>query len=675
MRRLPLLVFLLALSSLAKTPITHESMWLLKRVGAPSPSPDGKWVVFSVLQPAYEPKDQTTDLWLAPADGATPPRQLTHTRAAESSPTWSPDGRRIAFTAVREGDTESQVYVLNVLEGGEAQRYTNVVTGASDPRWSPDGRRLLFTSMVHTGPASKTKSNARVYDSFPIRYWDHWLDARHAHLFVMDDSPAATPRDILAGTKWASTSGMAAPLATGGEDLSPAWTPDSKSIVFQSDINRHEAAYATVKTKIFLVASDGGEPQPLTSGAYSYTTPKFRPDGKALYVTESREGVNNITYGINRLAVIPWPTGGLPKVITENIDRSIDNFVVSADSKSIFFTSDAAGLGKLFRIPAEGGAVNEHPQKTGNYANIAWGGTALFSNFDSATQPAEIQVLDAARGTMKTITHFNDEAIGNIDLSAPRHFYFTSKKGRQIHNMLITPPNFDEKKKYPLLVLIHGGPHSMWKDQFFLRWNYHLIASPGYVLLLTNYTGSTGFGEKFAQNIQHDPLATPGDELNQAADEALRLYPFIDPARQAAGGASYGGHLSNWLQATTTRYKCLVSHAGLVNLESQWATSDVIYSRELTNGGPVWEQGEIWRKQNPIRYAANFKTPTLVTVGERDFRVPLNNTIEYWSVLQRQRVPSRLIVFPDANHWILKAEDSRFFYQELAAWLERWLKG
>lgn len=674
MRRLTTLVLLAAATLAAAQPITHESMWLLKRVGAPSPSPDGKWVVFPVTQPAYDPKDQSTDLWLVPGDGSAAPTQLTYTRATESSPTWSPDGKRIAFTTTRDGDTDPQIYVLDILGGGEAQRYTTLPGGASDPRWSPDGKRILFTAMVQSVEGPKTKSNARVFESFPIRYWDHWLDLKHAHLFVMDDSPTATPKDILAGTKWSTTPGMAGPLATGGEDLSPAWTPDSKSIVFQSDINRHEAAYAQVKTKIFLVPAAGGEPQPLTSGAFSYTSPKFSPGGKALYVIESREGIDNITYGLNRLAKMPWPQGGVPKTITEDIDRSIESFLISPDSKSIYFNSDSNGLGKLFMIPAEGGKLDEHPQKTGNYANIAWGGTTLFANFDSATQPAEIQALDRAKGTLKTITHFNDRAVSDLDLSPLRHFYFTSKKGRNIHNLLVTPPHFDATKKYPLLVLIHGGPHSMWKDQFFLRWNYHLIASPGYVLLLTNYTGSTGFGEKFARNIQLDPLATPGDELNEAADEALRLFPFIDPARQAAGGASYGGHLANWLQATTTRYKCLVSHAGLINLESQWGTSDVIYSRELTNGGPVWQQGEIWRKQNPIRYAANFKTPTLVTVGERDFRVPMNNTIEYWSVLQRLRIPSKLIVFPDANHWILKAEDSRFFYQQLADWLARWLK-
>jgi dipeptidyl aminopeptidase/acylaminoacyl peptidase len=282
--------------------------------------------------------------------------------------------------------------------------------------------------------------------------------------------------------------------------------------------------------------------------------------------------------------------------------------------------------------------------------------------------------LEYANHSILPLTRFNEQALQNLDLPPLRHFTFDSPKGRRIHNLIALPPAFDANKRYPLLVLIHGGPHGMWKDQFFLRWNYHLLASPGYVVLLTNYTGSTGFGEKFAQNIQGDPFVTPGEEINQAADEAIRRFGFIDGARQAAAGASYGGHLANWLQATTTRYKCLVSHAGLINLESQWGASDSNYGRELNNGGPVWEQGEIWRKQNPFRYAANFQTPTLVTVGEKDFRVPLNNSLEYWSLLQRRRIPSKLIVFPDANHWILKAEDSRFFYSELLDWLARWLK-
>ena len=239
--------------------------------------------------------------------------------------------------------------------------------------------------------------------------------------------------------------------------------------------------------------------------------------------------------------------------------------------------------------------------------------------------------------------------------------------------MLVRPAGFDPKRRYPLFVVIHGGPATMWRDQFVIRWNYHLLARAGYVVLLTDYSGSTGYGEAFARAIERDPLEGPADEINAAADEAIRRYPFIDGARQCAGGASYGGHLANWLQASTTRYRCLVSHAGLVDLETQWGTSDAVYHRELMIGGPPWAGDPLWRAQSPITYAEKFHTPVLLSVGEHDFRVPLNNTLEYWTALKRQQVPSRLLVFPEANHWILRGEDSRYFYQEVAAWLEKYL--
>jgi dipeptidyl aminopeptidase/acylaminoacyl peptidase len=239
--------------------------------------------------------------------------------------------------------------------------------------------------------------------------------------------------------------------------------------------------------------------------------------------------------------------------------------------------------------------------------------------------------------------------------------------------MIALPPSFDESKKYPLLVLIHGGAANMWRDQFFVRWNYHLLAAPGYVVLLTDYTGSSGYGEKFGQDIQFDPLKGPAEEINEAADEAIRRFPFIAGTRQAAAGAGYGGHLVNWLQATTSRYKCLISHAGLIDLESQWGTSDGIYHREVEMGGPFWEGGKGWQEQNPIRFAKNFRTPILLSVGDHDFRVPMNQTLENWSVLQRLRIPSKLIVWEDENHWISRGEDGRFFYQEVRAWLAKYL--
>jgi dipeptidyl aminopeptidase/acylaminoacyl peptidase len=224
-----------------------------------------------------------------------------------------------------------------------------------------------------------------------------------------------------------------------------------------------------------------------------------------------------------------------------------------------------------------------------------------------------------------------------------------------------------------LLVFMHGGPHSAWKDQYFVRWNYHLLASPGYVVLMTNYTGSPGYGEKFAADINNDVLRGPANEINEAADEAIRLYPFIDAGRQAAGGASYGGYLANWMAGNTTRYKVLFSHAGLTNNESMWGTTDGGYYWELRYGGPVWEAKGQWQDQNPLRYAPNFKTPMLVTHGAADLRVPLGQGLEMFKLLQRQKVPSRLIVFPEENHWILKGENARYFFQEVFGWLSKYL--
>jgi dipeptidyl aminopeptidase/acylaminoacyl peptidase len=287
--------------------------------------------------------------------------------------------------------------------------------------------------------------------------------------------------------------------------------------------------------------------------------------------------------------------------------------------------------------------------------------------------PAEIVRINS-NGEPSFISHLNTEKLKSLDLKPAETVWFTSSRGKKIKSLLIKPAGFDAEKKYPLFVVIHGGPASAWKDNWGYRWNYHLLSSPGYVLLLTDYTGSTGYGEKFSQDIQFDPFKGPADEINEAATDAIKKFSFIDGSRQAAGGASYGGHLSNWLQGTTSHYKALVSHAGLVNSEAQWGTSDGIYHREIMAGGPPWEQSKTWKEQNPIRLAANFKTPVLVTVGELDYRVPMNNALEYWSALKRMKVPGKLIIFPEANHWISKGEDSKFFYQELHNWLATYLK-
>lgn len=673
-----------------KRPIAHEDVWLMKRIGPPEPSPDGKWVVVSVTEPAYDEKEQGADLWIVRADRTAPPRRLTGNAAKENGATWSRDSRRIAFSSKREGDEVEQVYVLDIAGGGDTQRVTSLSSGARSPQFSPDGRRILFVSTVYRGARNdddnkriaeehKTrKFNVRAYEGFPIRHWDKWLNPdRQSHVFVQSLGVPSSARDLIAGTQLADNPGFSGRWSDSGEEIDAIWTPDGTAIVFAASTNWNTRAYGFPSSDLFKTEVGGGEPIRLTQGKDSWSEPRFSADGKTLFALFEAE--SSTVYNLSRIAALDWPDAGTPRLLTAWFDRSISSFGVPRNGSAAFALAEDAGHEKLYAVPLAGAEVRLIAAMTsGVYDNLrvpfSAPTTLLFANWESATSPNEVVRIDPETGRRTALTHFNGERAALLDWQPVRHFWFTSKGGRRIHNMLVLPPGFDQTQRYPLFVLIHGGPHSMWRDQFVLRWNYHLLAAPGYVVLLTNYTGSTGFGEEFARNIQGDPLKTPGEEINEAADEAIKRFEFIDGSRQCAGGASYGGHLSNWLQATTTRYRCLVSHAGLVNLESQWGTSDTVYSREVMNGGPPWEQGPIWRAQSPIRYADRFRTPALVTIGENDFRVPLNNAIEYWTVLQRQRVPSRLIVFPDENHWILKGENSRYFYQEIHTWLGRWLK-
>lgn len=685
-----------ASSTAASRTITHEDLWLMRRVGAPQPSPDGKWVVASITESAYDPKAQVSDLWLIPTSGSDgrKSRRLTGTAGGEGGVAWSPDGTRLAFSAKRDGDDTDQLYLLD-LRGGEAQRLTTLTNGARSPKFSPDGRRIAFSSTDYPGALLESdnkriaaerkarKWNARIYDGFPIRNWDRWLEDRQPRLLVLDLA-AGEPRNLLANTELVKAPGFAGQGGDGGGGLTAEWTPDGQGLVFVASTDRNKAAYSFTTTQLWYVGLDGAEPRRLTVDKHSWGSPTFTADGRTLLAT--RERASDKVYTNTELAAFPWNGAaagaplGAPRILTAGWDRAVTSFAPTADSRRVYLLAEEAGHEKLFSVPIDGkSAVSLVFDMTrGVYTNlaIAQGSSApvIVANYESATQPPEVVRIDLAKRGHAALTAFNTERVKPLGLSPVKHFWFTSRQGRRIHNMMVLPPGFDASKKYPLFVVIHGGPHTMWRDQWVTRWNYHLLAAPGYVVLLTNYSGSTGFGEAFAQTIQGDPLRTAGDETNEAADVALRDNAFIDASRQCAGGASYGGHLANWLQATTTRYRCLVSHAGLINLESQWGTSDTVYGREINNGGPVWEQGPVWREQNPIRYAAQFKTPTLVTIGEQDFRVPLNNSLEYWTVLQRQQIPSRLVVFPDENHWILKGENSRYFYQEVHDWLGRWLQ-
>ena len=679
------------LAAQQRHPITHEDVFLMKRIGSPAISPDGRSIVFSVTEPSYTEGEQVSDLWIVPTDGSAEPRRLTNSKAGESGVAWSADSRRIAFSARREGDETSQIYVLDMSGGGEAQRVTNISTGATNPLWRPDGRAILFASMVYPGAMTDSanraaaaerkarKYTARVYDASPIRLWDRWLDDRRPSLFVQVLEPGAQggARDLLAGSQLVRGAGFGGQLGTGGEDLAATWTADGSGVVFAATTNRGDWTRGDVVGALWLVNAAGGEPQRLTQGRDDYDSPRFRPDGRALYAALTP--TNEHTFNNRRLVMWSWPLTGAapsPQVVAGGPDHAVGTYAVAPDNRTVFFLAEDAGHQRLFRAPVE--------REVGTLTSGTFGGLQVATNtpanavriaavWESATNPTEVVRIDPATGRWTPLTRFNSERAAAIDWQPLREFWFTSGRGKRIHSFFAVPPAFDSTRSYPLFVLIHGGAANMWTDNFGLRWNPHLLGAAGYVVLMTDYTGSTGYGEKFSQDIQFDPLEGPANDLNEAADSAIKRFRFMDASKQVAGGASYGGHLTNWLAVTTTRYRALVSHAGEWDLETQWATSDYNYDRERNVGGPPWEDHPLWRTQSPMRRAAKLHTPVLVSVGERDFRVPMNNALEFWTALQRQQIPSRLIVWPEENHWILRGEDSRFFYREVQTWLARWL--
>jgi dipeptidyl aminopeptidase/acylaminoacyl peptidase len=669
--------FLFGAIAQEKKPITHEDMWLMKRVGSPAVSPDGIWVIFGVTEPSYDEKEQINDIWITATDGSTKARKLTSAKAGESSYTWSPDGKQIAFVAKRDGDEVAQIYLMNFKEGGEAQRFTTLSTGASEPRWSPDGKQILFNSKVfpkcytdsinkkRIEEEKKIKYKARVYNGFPIRDFDHWLDEKQTHAFVQSVEPDSKPKNIFSDVAISRLEGFLYSDAT--------WSTASNEIIFVASTDINTAAYQDPIFQLYKVAVVGGDASRLTNDKNDYGNPTLTNDGKFLICYSSPTN-NYKVYGQNKLVRFDWPDMKNRTVLNKDLDRPINNFLIR--NSNVYMSVEDQGRDKIFSVSVNGGDSKLiSTAKLGCLTNLSASTTknsVFASNYENASAPIEIHSL-LEDGSSKALTSFNESKLAQLDLQPVETVWFTSSKGKKIRSLIVKPAGFNPAKKYPLFVVMHGGPAGSWKENWGYRWNYHLLAKPGYVLILTDYTGSTGYGEKFSQDIQYDPFKGPAQEINEAAADAIKRFPFIDGSRQAAGGASYGGHLANWMQATTTHYKCLISHAGLVNSVSQWGTSDGIYGREVMNGGTPWTQTKIWKEQNPFNYASKFKTPMLVTVGELDYRVPVNNSIENWHILQRQKVPSKLIVFPEENHWILKAENSRFFYKELHAWLEQYL--
>ena len=656
-----------------KHPITFDEMMKLHRISSPQASPDGKWVAYAVTTPDMDANRNGSNLWLISIAGGEA-MQLTQS-GHDSSPAWSPDGKTLAFLSTRDGN--SQVYLLS-MEGGEAKKLTTLSTGADLFRWSPDGKTVAFTSAVYLDckddacnskraeEKEKSKAKARIYDHLLYRHWDHWSDGKRSHLFVIPADGGAAAKDLTPAADYDI------PPDERGDVSDFAFAPDSKEICYTAVPDKVEAI--STNGELFLVPTSGGEPKRITTNPGFDGNPVYSPDGKSI----AYHAQLTAEYEADRWRVMLYDRkSGKIENLSEGFDRSAANLSWSPDSKAIYFLAENETLQPLYAMEPRAG---DTPKKILDGYNSAYSfssdGKTLVTERTGLTMPAELFVASGNGNGLKQLTHENDALLATLEMNAPEKFWFEGADGSKVHAMLLKPPQFAAGKKYPMLVLLHGGPQTMWSDAWGYRWNAQVFCAAGYVTLMINRRGSTGYGQKFTDEISNDWGGRAYVDITKGIDAAIAKYPFIDKARLAAAGGSYGGYMADWLATHTDRFKAIISHAGVYDKLSMYATEELWFEEHDMQGTP-WTAEANYKKWSPSTYAAElgkYKTPTLVICGEKDYRVPYTQSLEFFSALQRQGVPSKLVVFPDEGHWILKPQNAQLWYKTFFDWLAMYVK-
>ena len=657
----------------AKHAITFDDLIKMHRVEGSQVSRDGKWVAYAVSTPDMELNRSVSNIWIIPAAGG---EAIQVTQGGhDTSPAWSPDGKSLAFLSARDGN--SQVYLLS-MEGGEARKLTQLSTGADLFKWAPDGKSIAFTSAVYADckdaacnvkrdeEKEKSKVKARIYDHLLYRHWDHWSEGKRSHLFVMPADGGSPARDLTPAADY----DIPPDQRSGPGDIN--FSPDSKEICYTAVTDKVEAI--STNADLFVVPVSGGEAKRITSNPGFDGNPVYSPDGRSIaYHAQLTAGYESDRW---RIMLYDCQTGKSTD-LTAGFDRSANDLAWSPDSKTIYFTAENETLQPIYAMEARAGAA---PKKLldGYNGAFSFNGDAavLVTERTSLTSPTELFVAAGDGSGLKQLTHHNDAILAQLEMNAPESFWFEGAEGTKVEAMVVRPPNFSATKKYPMLVLLHGGPQTMWDDAWGYRWNAQVFSAPGYVTLMINRRGSTGFGQKFTDEITNDWGGKAYVDIMKGIDAAIAKYPCIDKTRLAAAGGSYGGYMADWLATHTDRFKAIISHAGVYDKVSMYATEELWFEEHDMQGTP-WTAPENYKRWSPSSYAGElgkYKTPTLVVAGERDYRVPYTQSVELFSALQRQGVPSKLLIFPDEGHWVLKPQNSQLWYKTFLDWLATYVK-
>ena len=658
----------------SKHPITFTDMIGMHRVAEPEISRDGKWVAYAVATPDMDANRGASNIWIVSTAGGAE-MQLTRS-GHDSSPVWSPDGKTLAFLSSRSG--VSQVYLLS-MDGGEAHPLTKLSTGADVVKWSPDGKTLAFTSSVYPdckdedcntkrdAEKEKNKVKAHVAERLLYRHWTHWNEGKRSHLFVIPADGSAAPSDLTLGADYDIP-----PDERGGPgDIN--FSPDSKELCFTAVTDRMEAI--STNADLFIVPVTGTEAKRITTQQGFDGNPVYSPDGQFIaYHAQLTPG-----YEADRWRVMLYDRqSGKKDNLTEGFDRSAEELAWSADSKTIFFTAENETQKPVYAMAARAGVEPKKiiPDTFNTAISLSADGKTLAFERTSLTMPAEVFVAASDGSNVRQLSHQNDSILATLEMNQPETFWFEGAEGTKVQAMLIPPLKFDAKKRYPLLVLLHGGPQTMWSNAWGYRWNAQVFAAAGYVTLMINRRGSTGYGQKFTDEITNDWGGKAYVDVMSGVDYTLKKYSFVDGARMAAAGGSYGGYMADWIATHNGRFRAIVSHASVYDKVAMYATEELWFEEHDMQGTP-WSNPESYKKWAPVTYAGElgkYKTPTLVIAGERDFRVPYTQSLEFFNALQRQGVPSKLVVFPDEGHWVLKPQNSQFWYKTFLDWLTMYVK-
>jgi dipeptidyl aminopeptidase/acylaminoacyl peptidase len=698
-----------------RRPMTFEDMMKMRRLGDIAVSPDGRWVLFAATDVDLARNTRTPHLWIVPAAGGKE-IPVTDSMAGESHGRFSPDGQQILFLSSRGGSRQVWLADFHTEDGtiGEPHELTHISTEADSASWSPDGKHILLTSSVYPecsaagqdGSAedacnkqreeerAQSKVKARIFTHLLYRHWNSFTDDKRNHLFLAS-AQDGNFRDLNPGDE------HDVPPFSLGEPDGWDFSPDGKEIAFEEKQVDDPALSTNVDIFTLRLFDDGGnpaagaKPMKISTSAGGDFTPRYSADGKFIaWRMQQRAGYESDRF---RLVVYDRSTKKIREVLPE-FDRWVDEETWAPDSKTIYFAAGEHGEEPIYSVEPDGSKLSRLTW-SGEFGDlhVTADGKLLLASRMTVRQPAEVaslrldQIPEAEPSRSKTrhgpgtaegavyhevpqnrVSTLNDGLLSQLDLPRMEAFWFTSPGGVRVQGFIIRPPGFDAQQEYPVKFLIHGGPQGAWGDSWSYRWNPELFAASGYVVVMINPGGSTGYGQAFVDRVNGDWGGRPYADLMRGLDYAEQHYPFIEKSRECALGASYGGYMANWILGHSDRFRCLVSHDGMFNPISAYGTTDELWFNEWEFKGTPWTNRLLYRRWSPMLAETHFKTPTLVVHGQLDYRLDVSEGYQLFDTLQRMKVPSKMLYFPDEGHWVLKPQNSQLWYKTVNDWVDQW---